>query len=333
MPDPGITEYTLDIVNTMVGLAYIQDQTHFAAPRAFDIIPTTARMGQYIAWERGAFMRDKAERRGDSQESSGSGYDFSRLPYFCEVYAHHKDIGHITRGMAENFLQAMPMAAAAVLTPEAMSAVFIARVLLLRWEKLTMERYFVPGVWGTDMDSAAADFVPWNAGTNATIQANILAAKRTVLLATGYEPNALLMSYDAFQACSLDPKIQQRFQYTTPDSLTEAMLARYLQVEQLYVAKAVEAISDEGQTIETAFIPGDRALLYYRPDAPGPMQAASAYTFAWTGISAGLNETMGVASFYIPQYKTTRVEGEVAIDPRVVGPDLAVFFDKVAPQD
>ena len=57
-----------------------------------------------------------------------------------------------------------------------------------------------------------------------------------------------------------------------------------------------------------------------------PMEASAGYSFAWTGVSGGMGETIGVDSFEIREKKTIRYEAEVAFDNKVVAPELGVFF-------
>lgn len=63
--------------------------------------------------------------------------------------------------------------------------------------------------------------------------------KETVRRAIGRYPNTLQLSPDAFNALAEHPKIQERFKFTSSDSLTAEMLARYFQLDRVSVGMTV----------------------------------------------------------------------------------------------
>ena len=100
-----------------------------------------------------------------------------------------------------------------------------------------------------------------------------------------------------------------------------------LEIDRILIAKAVKTTTPEGAaTATTVFTHGKAALLLHVADAPAILTPSAGYTFAWSQVSAGLGEAVGISQFVIDQIKSTRVEGEIAFDNKVVSVDLGVFY-------
>jgi hypothetical protein len=122
------------------------------------------------------------------------------------------------------------------------------------------------------------------------------------------------------------PDIVDRYKYTSAQAITEDMIARLFGVDRILVAKAVKATNNEGASPAYSFAYGKAALLCHVAPNPGLMTPSAGYTFAWTGVSGGLNTTIGVSKFRMESLKSDRVEAEFAFDNKVVGTDLGYFF-------
>jgi hypothetical protein len=119
-----------------------------------------------------------------------------------------------------------------------------------------------------------------------------------------------------------------QFKYTSPESITTEMLARFFDIDQILVAKAVKNTAKENQTFAGAFTHGKNALLAYVNPNPGLMQPSAMYTFAWKGPGGNLRQ-ISISSLRADLIRSTRIEGFSAFDNKIVAADLGYFFSAV----
>lgn len=111
----------------------------------------------------------------------------------------------------------------------------------------------------------------------------VLDAKETVRKSIGLEPNRMVISKPILNAAKTHPKIMERLKYTTPDSLTPAMLAALFEVETLAIGKAqaLEGVEGAEQFVD---IWGNCAVLGYAPASPdGAEEPSFGYTYTLEG--------------------------------------------------
>jgi len=77
---------------------------------------------------------------------------------------------------------------------------------------------------------------------------DVKAGKEAIRSATGRYPNTLVLSPSAFSALDDHPVILEKFKYTSSDSITVEMLAKYFDVERVVVGKAVYSDDGDGFT-------------------------------------------------------------------------------------
>lgn len=70
-------------------------------------------------------------------------------------------------------------------------------------------------------------------------------ARETIRSRIGRYPNKAIISPGAFNALDQHPLIRDQFKYTSADSLTEAMLAKYFNLDEVKVGKAVKVGDDD----------------------------------------------------------------------------------------
>lgn len=74
--------------------------------------------------------------------------------------------------------------------------------------------------------------------TGSTPSADIREAKEAIRMAIGVEPNTLLLSQPAFNGLAENAAILDRFKYTSSESITADMLARYFQLDRVAVGSS-----------------------------------------------------------------------------------------------
>jgi hypothetical protein len=321
MPQPSINSVHIDAILTNISVAYMQKQENFIADKVFPILPVDKKSNKYFVYRKNDWFRDEAQRRADATESAGSGYNLDTDSYSCDVWAFHKDVGDQTVANAD-----------APLSPLREAAEFVTHRLMLRRELQFVSDYFTTGVWGKDYSgvasspSAGTSFYQWSDYTNSDPLEDIEAAKEQILSTTGHEGNTLVLGYQTFRKLKNHPDLVDRIKYTTRDVITEQVMASLFGVERVLVAKAVKATNNEGATAAYDFAYGKAAALYHVAPQAGLLTPSAGYTFAWTGVSGGLAQTIGTSNFRMESLKADRVEAEMAFDNKVVGADLGVFF-------
>lgn len=81
------------------------------------------------------------------------------------------------------------------------------------------------------------------------IAAQIRTYKEAIRAQIGAYPNVILFSPSDWNALAENSDVRDRFKYTSSDSLTTAMAARYLEVEHVYVGKSV-TVADPSSDFE-----------------------------------------------------------------------------------
>lgn len=311
---PSAQDVHVDAILSNISVAYMQAQDHFIASKVFPIVPVNKQTDKYYSYTKNDWFRDEAQRRADATESAGSGYGLSTAAYSCDVFALHKDIGNQARGNAD-----------AGIDLDRDATQFVTQRLLLRQEIQWATDYFATSVWATDK-VGTTDFVKWSDYTASDPITDVESGKQTILAATGFLPNTLVIGYNVWRYLKHHPDIVDRFKYTSAESITTDMVAKLFEIDRILVAKAVKATNQEGETAVMAMVQGNNALLCYVNPTPGLLMPSAGYIFSWKGVSDGLGLNIGISKWYEQKLKADRVEGEIAFDDKIVGSDLGYFF-------
>jgi hypothetical protein len=314
MPQPNMTQTHIDAILTNISVAYMQRQENFIASKVFPIIPVDKKSDKYFVYRKNDWFRDEAQRRADTTESAGSGYNLDTDSYSADVWAFHKDVGDQTLANSD-----------APLNPLREAAEFVTHRLMLRMENQFVTDYFTTGVWGTDA-VGATDFTKWDTYASSDPIGDIEEAKSTVLSTTGFEANTLVLGYDVFRQLRHHPDLVDRIKYTSSNNITADMMARMFEVDRVLIAKAVKATNNEGGTGAYSFTFGKNALLTHVAPSPGLLTPSAGYIFSWTGVAGALGTTIGTSQFRMEHLKADRIEAEIAFDNKVVAADLGYFF-------
>lgn len=319
MSQPTKSQIHIDGPLTNISVAYKQDQTAFIADRVAPVVEVAKQSDKYFVFDRNAFMRDDAKRRGAGEESVGSGYGLSDDSYYCEVFAIHKDISDYDRANTDN-----------PLNQDRSAVEFNTHQLLIRREREWASACFTTGVWGEDVTGAST--LQWSdyAASDPIRMADQV--KRNVVRKTGRMVNKAVLGMDVFLALKEHPAIVDRIKYTSDASVTEATIARLLGLDEILVPYALVDTASEGASATSIdFIVGAKSALFLHvPRSPGLEIPSAAYTFAWQG-APGQRRPMGLASRRIrmDHLLSDRLESDLAFDIKVVGSDLGVFLNGI----
>ena len=314
MGQPTQSDVHVDAVLTNISIAYMQARENFIADKVFPIVPVEKQTDKYFTFGKNDWFRDEAKLRASGTPSAGSGYGLSTASYSCDVFALHKDVGS----------QELANQDAAV-NLERGAVEFVTQRMLVRREVQFVSDYFGTGVWDTDK-TGGTDFGRWSDYASSDPIDDVEAGKEQILKNTGFEANTLVLGYQVFRKLKHHPDLVDRLKYTSPESITPAMLAALFDVERVLVAKAIKATNVEAETAAMDFTHGKNALLAYVNPSPNLLTPSAGYIFSWRGVSENLGFDIGVSRFYLPERKAWRFEAETAWDNKKVASDLGYFF-------
>ncbi len=334
MPQPLFGQVHIPAALNNIATAYLQEPSRYIADRVFPIVPVQHQADKYYKFRKADFFRDQAQIRSDGTESAGGGFNIDQGSYSANVWAFHKDVGDQVRRNAD------PAVDIDVVTTR-----FILQTLMIRREVLFMNNYMKTSVWtGASDATGTAGGTPgsttpafWNDDANGDPFTDIATAQTSILQATGFRPNKLIITWPVYQALRKHPLVIDRIKYTSPayaGTVTPRLLAEAFDIEECLVSEAVYNTAVEAGSSDPtmSFIAGKNALLVHTPSAPGLMIPAAGYIFAWSGLNSSFNN-LGVRINQVPMPwlgpNTIRTEGEMSFDMQVVGSDLGAFFSGI----
>ncbi|PZU89111.1 MAG: hypothetical protein DI527_16390 [Chelatococcus sp.] len=108
-------------------------------------------------------------------------------------------------------------------------------------------------------------------------------AREAVRRSIGRYPNQLTLGPSVFNELTEHPKVKEKFKYTSSESVTEVMLARYLGVEEVLVGKAVALAENAPDTALADDVWGNDAILAYVPKGGNYLVPAFGYLYRLKG--------------------------------------------------
>lgn len=327
MPNPTSASVHVDQVLSAFSLAYMQSDLEFVATKVFPIISVQKQSDKYATFQKGDFNRDAMQKRAPGTESSGGGWKVdTNNTYFCDVYAHHKDIDDQTRANADSWANL-----------DKATSEWLARLSLIRKEKDFVATYMQTGVWTTDWAGVAAapganQVLRWDDPASQPIE-DVRNVKRNVQLAGLVRPNVGAMGRKVFDKLLDHPDMIDRLKGGQtpggPAMANRQRLAELFELEELHVMDAIENIAEEGQTASFSFIGGNDFLLTYKPRTLSTMSMVSGATFVWNGYADGWQGGQGISNFRMQHLKSDRYEIEGAWDQKKVCGDAGGFIKDV----
>lgn len=308
MPLPMASQvHAVDVPLSNMSAAIIQDEMLYGVSRrVFPVVNVPNQSNRYYVWTQQDFFRSDAQKRGPGAESAGSGLRLSTDTYYCDVWASHFDIDHITAANAD-----------AGIDLERGAVLKVTRDILIREDQDWASNFFVTGVWNS---SAGPVNGAWEL-VNSTPIEDLRARYYTIAQNTGQLANSLVLGPNTYKRLQDHPDILDRIKFVQKAVVTPDLIGSILDVGNVYVLFGVRDSATEGAALSAGFNAGNHALLCYAAPAAALYQPSAGYTFFWTGLS-GNAFPIAVSRFYMDKTKTTRVEGETNFGYKVVSATL-----------
>lgn len=139
-----------------------------------------------------------------------------------------------------------------------------------------------PARYGANNKLALAGADKWS-DPDSDPASDMKAAKEQIRRRIGRYPNTLTLGPDVLNALTEHPKIKEQFKYTSSDSITVQMLARYFDIERINVGKAVVLAENASDDEDATDVWGDDAILTYTPMGTNYQVPSFGYTYRLQG--------------------------------------------------
>ncbi|MGC2239121.1 MAG: hypothetical protein WA584_23400 [Pyrinomonadaceae bacterium] len=321
---PNHQRVHIDAALTNISVAFMQGEADYIANRVFPIIPVEKASDYYYVFGKEAWFTDEAKPRAVGSEANSGGYEISSDRYSTVEYAFRHPVYDRVRQNADNQIDV-----------DKNGMKLCTRKGLIKSERLFVNSFFKTGVWSTDIAGVASGATPgtsvihWSDYSSGSPIKNVDNARETVLKATGYLPNTMVIGFEGFNVLKEHPIVLDKIKYTQKGVVTEDLLAQIFGVDRFFVAKSVVNTAAKGQTMTGAFNFGKSVWLGYVNPDPSPEMPSAGYTFAWTGVSEGLGEEVGVRRYREEAKRCDWFEMEMALDLKKVAAELGYFFSEI----
>ncbi len=140
----------------------------------------------------------------------------------------------------------------------------------------------------------------------------------------GRYPNQLTLGPDVYNALTGHPKILERFKYTSSESITAEMLAKYFDLEQVIVGKAVILAENAPDDADATDVWGNDAILTFTPKGSNYRIPSFGYTYRLSGhpLVEQPYEERNIKSWVYPVTEDW--------SPELVGADAGFLFQSPA---
>jgi hypothetical protein len=298
-----------------MSLAFMAEEPS-VADRVFPVIPVEKQSDRYFIYDLADLNRVTMSPRAPGTESEGADWRLSSDTYYCDPYALHKDIAFEERQNADEPLDL-----------DADTVAFLTRMLRLKKDKVWATGFFTTGIWtGSTTGSDITVGTKWDA-SNATPIEDLREQIRSVQTKTGYKPNKLVLGATTWDVLQDSAQFLDRIKYTQTGIVSQELLAKVLELDEVIVGETMEATSAEGAaTTTTAQMFGEGALLLYVPKRPGRRTASAGYTFRQR--VAGVPDQT-IRKFEMTHLNSDRFEIQTCFDYKLTSALLGAFLSDV----
>jgi hypothetical protein len=307
---------------------YTQADDAFVASLVCPNLPVDDKAGQYWKYNQEDFMRDEVQERAAGTPSVATEYGLTKGTYAVKRWALKKILTDEDFKIADSIFD-LHADATELLTDK----------MLLKRESDLIATAMTANSWDSGNQftgeaqtanptgvSGGSTFCYWSDRTNSSPVDDILNAATDQQELTGKYPNTLIIGPRVFLALKMHPDIKDQYQYVSADSITVEMLARVLEIDNIYVPKVVTNTARRGQTPVFKFSYGKDALLCYTAPNIGPKTATSMVTLTWSNAPGAAAGGQAISEWVDPETKTNKLEIEAFWASKVVATRMGSYF-------
>lgn len=197
----------------------------------------------------------------------------------------------------------------------------------LRQEQLLATMIGTPGNWA-NRTSLTSTFA-WSQNTTLSNPISFVDSATSVIARqSGKKANTVALDELSFKYAKEHTSVVDRVKYTSPDSVTESLLATLFGVEQVLRASVSYNNSGEGvyTTTSMSFLWTDAAFVAYIERNPGLKKASALYTFKRNGMTAPFK----VRKWFDNERNGDWIEVSTMLQHRAIATDCAYLIGETA---
>jgi hypothetical protein len=274
----GLYAGGLHIDSALTNVSVMYRNADFVGDMVFPVLPVGKQSDKYFVYGPDN-LRPQDDTRRPGGESNEIDWSLSNAPYYCDGHALSQYIPDEDRENAD-----------AAIDLDTDTTIQLTDKIFLNRE-INIVNAITSGLTAVDLSASTYEYAFDNAANDPS--AYIDQKKETVASVVGKEPNRVLFSRPAWRAYRNNPQVLKHIFGTstvgTGQQITTSQAAEVLEVEQVIVARAIQATSAEGiSPVTTQYVWGQYgatngalALLYYCPPSPGLKTISLGYNFTW----------------------------------------------------
>ncbi len=270
---------------TNISVMYRNDD--FIADLICPIVPVEKESDKYIIFGNERFNTPKT-LRAPRTESAGVEWSLSDDTYSCDEHALHALLDEREIANAD-----------AQLNIERTTVEFLTDQVLLGREIRVAAAYQATGTFNTVEPSPN-----WNEASAVPVD-DVLAAKERFRIATGIEPNVMVLPKTVLATLKTVDSIIDSVKYSALGKVTIDLLQTLFEIPRILTPGAMYNTAAEGDTEALSSVWTDTVGLYYVPPSPGQRMIATGYTFRARGFKVN---TATVPTRHSRWYEPSMVE-------------------------
>lgn len=304
-------------------------EADFVAGKTLDVVLVDEEAGLYFKMDMGELYRDTMKLVANGEETEAMAMNFTKDSYVVDVHG-----GHIflTERDYKNFKrQPVDLRMARLRTMKTKA--------LIKREVLFAETMFKTGVCGKDLAGVAAGEVKGTSfrqfddiNGDGPYEA-LKVAKSIGKYACGKEPRTFTVNNEGYLAVKDHPDTMDRMKtvngYFKGMDITPDLVAKALDLDNIYVGKAMKNDAKKGAADNMQYILGKGGLLTYKTTTPSKEDMSFGYRFGWANVWDGANNYEVVR--LIPDEKKggDELEYQMAETPKIVTRSAGIFLNNI----
>lgn len=236
----------------------------FIADKLVSSLPVKHDTDKYYVYDFG-ILRLEETKRAKGAATNRTKYTMSTSTYSLDDH-----------GLKDLVLDADKANADKAINLEIDSTEILTNKILIRKEKECNDVIMASGNW-TNQESLTSTLA-WTQNTTLSNPiVKIDSGTSKIIGSSGHKPNRLAIDDATFRGAKEHTSVLDRIKYTSADSVTEQMLAKLFNLEEVLIGRAIYESAQEGLTSVPASIWTNSGWLAYVEKSPGLKKASASY--------------------------------------------------------